>query len=65
MCLKCSLSIFDRDFAVDLVYFPLRGLDVILGMNLLENNYVHINCYDKSVSFSTPEEEEAGLLYAK
>ncbi|XP_058775257.1 uncharacterized protein LOC131649513 [Vicia villosa] len=33
VCLKCPLSIFDRDFAVDLVCLPLAGLDVILGMN--------------------------------
>jgi len=33
VCLKCLLSIFDRDFVVDLVCLPLSGMDVILGMN--------------------------------
>ena len=65
VCLKCPLSIFDRDFTVDLVCFPLRGLDVISGMKWLEHNYVHIKCYNKSVRFSTHEKEEAGLLSAK
>ena len=65
VCLKCPLSIFDRDFAVDLVCLLLRGLNVILGMNWLEHNCVHINCYDKSVRFSTPEEEEDSLLSAR
>ena len=65
VCLECPLSIFHRDFVVDLVCFPLRGLDVILGMNWLEHNYVHINCYNKSVMFSTPEEEGVGLLSAR
>ena len=65
VCLKCPLSIFDRDFVVDLVCLLLRGLDVILGMNWLEHNCVHINCYDKSVKFSTPEAEEDGLLSAR
>ena len=51
VCLKCPLSIFDIDFVVDLVCLPLRGLDVILGMNWLEHNYVHINCYNKSEVF--------------
>ncbi|XP_058741124.1 uncharacterized protein LOC131613474 [Vicia villosa] len=65
VCLKCPLSIFNRDFAVDLVCLPLAGLDVILGMNLLEYNYAHINCYNKTVRFSTAEEEGAGLVSSK
>ncbi|XP_058753064.1 uncharacterized protein LOC131626243 [Vicia villosa] len=62
VCLKCPVSIFDREFIVDFICLLLRGLDVILGMNLLEHNHVHINCYDKSVRFSTPEEESVELL---
>ncbi|XP_050916491.1 uncharacterized protein LOC127131619 [Lathyrus oleraceus] len=62
VCLKCPLSIFDKDFYVDLVCLPLDGMDVILGMNWLEYNYVHINCHHKSVRFSTPEEEGVDLL---
>ena len=38
---------------------------MILGMNWLEYNYVHINCHDKSVRFSTSEEEGVGLLTGK
>src|ERR1051325_171932 len=64
-CLRCPLSIFDRDFCADLICFPLSGLDVILGMNWLEHNYVHINCYNKSVRFSTAQEEEAVLMSSK
>jgi len=33
VCLKCHLSMFGRDFAVDLVCLPLSGMDVMLGMN--------------------------------
>ncbi|XP_050914515.1 uncharacterized protein LOC127129345, partial [Lathyrus oleraceus] len=62
VCLNCPLSIFDKDFYVDLVCLPLGGMDVILGMNWLEYNYVHINCHRKSVRFSTPEEEGVDLL---
>ncbi|XP_058764609.1 uncharacterized protein LOC131638064 [Vicia villosa] len=49
VCLKCPVSIFDKDFLIYSVCLSLRGLDVILGMNWLEHNHVHINCYDKSV----------------
>src|SRR3954471_130619 len=65
MCSKCPLSIFDKDFIVDLICLPLSGLDVILGMNWLEYNYVHINCFNKSLRFSSPEEEGVGLLTGK
>ncbi|XP_058733202.1 uncharacterized protein LOC131604804 [Vicia villosa] len=61
LCLKCALSIFDRDFVVDLVCLPLSGMNVILSMNWLKYHHVHINCYDKSVRFSTPEEEGVEL----
>ncbi|XP_058767090.1 uncharacterized protein LOC131640722 [Vicia villosa] len=65
VCLKCPMSIFDRYFLVDFVCSPLRGLDVILGVNWLEHNHVHIYCFDKSVRFSSPEEEGVELLSAR
>lgn len=57
VCLSCPLSMYGRNFAVDLICLPLRGMDVILGMNWLEYNYAHINCFNKTVRFSSPEEE--------
>jgi len=57
VCLKCPLSMFGRDFEVDLVSLALSGMDVIFGMNWLEYNHVHINCFSKSVYFSSAEEE--------
>jgi hypothetical protein len=57
VCQKCPLSMFGRDFEVDLVCLPLEGMDVILGMNWLEYNHVHINCFSKTVHFSSAEEE--------
>lgn len=56
LCLNCPLTIYDRDFGVDLIYFPLIQLDVILGMNRLEFNHVYIKYFDKTVLFSEPEE---------
>ena len=59
-CLLC------RDFEVDLVCLPLSGMDVILGMKWLEYNHVHINCFSKTVCFSSAEEEsEAEFLTTK
>src|SRR3954463_751465 len=65
MCLNCPQSIFDRDFVVDFVCLPLVGLDVVLGMNWLKRNYVHINCFNNTVRFSSLEEEGVGLLTGK
>ncbi|XP_058741253.1 uncharacterized protein LOC131613617 [Vicia villosa] len=56
-CLNCPLTIFDRDFGVDLICLPLNNLDVILGMNWLEFNHVYIDCFRKRLLFLTPEEE--------
>ena len=43
VCASFPLSIFNRDFVVDLVCLLLVGLDVVLGMDWLKANYVHIN----------------------
>lgn len=51
VCLNCLLTIFGKNFGMDLVCLPLRKLDVILSMNKLEFNHVHINYFDKLVSF--------------
>jgi hypothetical protein len=66
VCSRCPLSMFGKDFEVDLVCLPLSGMDVILGMNWLEYNYVHINCFSKTVRFSSAEEEgEVELVTTK
>src|SRR4051812_27884267 len=36
-----------------------------LGMNWLKHNYVHINCFNNTVRFSSLEEEGVGLLTGK
>lgn len=64
--LRCSLLIFDKDFVMDLICLHLSGLEVILGMDWLEYNHAHINCYGKSILFLSPDEEgEADFLSAK
>lgn len=56
VCLSCPLSMFGGGFEVDLVCLPLTGMHVIFGMNWLEYNRVHINCFSKTVHFSSAEE---------
>lgn len=51
VCLNCMLTIFGKSFGMDLVCLPLRKIDFILGMNWLKFNNVHINYFDKIVSF--------------
>lgn len=51
VCLNFLLIIYGKNFGMDLICLPLNKLDFILGMDLLEFNYVNINCFDKSVSF--------------
>ncbi|XP_058784366.1 uncharacterized protein LOC131659150, partial [Vicia villosa] len=65
VCLNCPLSIFGRDFGIDLVCLPLEQLDVILGMNWLEFNRVYINCFDKTIIFPEIGVKEDLFLSAK
>nr|KYP67766.1 hypothetical protein KK1_024118 [Cajanus cajan] len=43
VCLKCPLTVSDKQFLVDLICLPLSQLDVILGMD-----WLYLNCFDKS-----------------
>ena len=54
VCRNCPIVIFGRGFGMDLVCLPLEQLDIILGMNWLESNQVHINFFAKTLIF--PEE---------
>jgi hypothetical protein len=56
--LDCPLTIFGKHFGVDLVCLPLRGMDVILGMNWLRFNKVHIDCLNGTVVFPEPNVNE-------
>lgn len=41
VCEKCPVSIFGKEFRVDLIFLPFSELDIILGMNWLESNHVY------------------------
>ena len=42
-------------FYADLFVLPMKDIDVILGMNWLEENGALIDCADKTVSLKSPE----------
>lgn len=52
VCLKCPLTIYGKSFTMDLVCLQLSRLSVILGMNWLEFNRVHIDYFSKTMMFS-------------
>jgi hypothetical protein len=58
VCVNCPVTVYGRNFGMDLVCIPLSKLDVILGMNWLRFNRVHINCYVKTVISKTGRESE-------
>ncbi|XP_058766122.1 uncharacterized protein LOC131639659 [Vicia villosa] len=51
VCLSCPLTIYGREFVMDLICLPMKDVDVILGMNWLVYNRVNIDCYHKLVRF--------------
>ena len=64
MCARCPLSSLSAEnFLVDLICLPLGGLDVILGMDWLVDNHVHIHCFhERSVSFASCQKKRSLVL---
>lgn len=58
VCLNFPLTIYGKDFNIDLVCLPLSQLDVIPGMNWLEFNLIFINFYNMTVLFPELVEEK-------
>lgn len=51
VCINCPMSIYRKDFGVDLIYLPLSKLYIILGINQLSFNHVRINFFNKTMLF--------------
>lgn len=63
--LNFPVTISGKDFGIDLSCFPLSQLDIILGMNWLEFNHVHINCFNKSMLLPEfGEEEDSRFIFS-
>ena len=51
VCLNC-LVVFDHyTSTVDLIYMPMTGIDIILGMNWLSVNHVLLYCHNMTIRF--------------
>ena len=57
--------IVDKSFPVDLIFLPLHGYDIILGMDWLAKYYVQIDCRTKEVSLCILEEPILKLNFKK
>lgn len=51
ICKNLTLLIENRESRIDLVCLPLRGIDVIICMDLLEANDVVLHCKNKVVVY--------------
>jgi hypothetical protein len=52
-----NLSIGHHKFPTDLILLESPGFDVILGMDWLERYEVNIDCAQKTVLLTTPEQK--------
>jgi hypothetical protein len=58
LCQKVNLKIRGLDFMTNLIVFKSKGIDVILGMDLLSKHKVLIDYAKKSVKLTTPDGKE-------
>ena len=53
VCMNVFLRIEGKTFVANLIYLPVSRLDIILSMNWLSANRVMLNCFDKTIVFSS------------
>ena len=58
----CSIRIREYEFPRDLIELPFREFDVILGMDLLSQHQVVVDCRMKRVTLRTPSGEEVTFI---
>ncbi|XP_050877280.1 uncharacterized protein LOC127081032 [Lathyrus oleraceus] len=62
ICENCSLSVNGRIFQIDLIYLPLKKVDVVLGMDWISTNSVFIGCEEKLIIISSSEATPKDVL---
>jgi hypothetical protein len=58
LCPKVNLKIRGVYFVANLIVLESKGIDVILGMDLLGKHKVLIDCAKKSIKLTTPDGKE-------
>ncbi|XP_073221526.1 uncharacterized protein [Cicer arietinum] len=60
VCHQCQITLFDRVFPINLVCLPLKGLDIILGMDWMSGHSETLICHGRKVIIPprTPQPEE-------
>ena len=53
---NCPIMIHDRKFSADLIAFPFREYDLILGMDWLSKHQAIVDCDKKSVALKCPDQ---------
>ncbi|XP_017413022.1 uncharacterized protein LOC108324592 [Vigna angularis] len=51
VCARYPVEVEGRRFKVNLIYLPLQGLEVIIGMDWLSTNHILIDCGEKKLVF--------------
>ncbi|GAV90962.1 RVP_2 domain-containing protein [Cephalotus follicularis] len=51
----CEMSMAGISLYADLIVFPIRDFDVILGMDWLSAHHAYMDCYSKTVDFRLPD----------
>jgi hypothetical protein len=62
LCPKVNLKITGVDFVVNLIILESKGIDVILGVDLLSKHKVLINYAKRSVKLTTPDGKELEFI---
>ncbi|XP_050878228.1 uncharacterized protein LOC127082047 [Lathyrus oleraceus] len=65
VCLNLHLTIYGRDFGINIVFLPLSQIDVILGMNWLKFNCIYINCYKTMLLTEFVEEKDPQFMSSR
>ncbi|GAB2286516.1 hypothetical protein Dimus_039776 [Dionaea muscipula] len=57
-CLACEVEVLSMVMPVDLIFLDMHDFDVILRMDWLSRNHARLDCHEKRICFTMPDETE-------